>query len=743
MNLADKLAEERRKRLAAERLLEQKQAELFAANRKLGRHARKLSDEIVETRNEVQSVRDENQRVKTDLSIANEKIQVAERRLWLSIEAIQDGFAFFDADSRMIAANRAYLSVFEGLEEVGPGISYVRIVQFLTEEGIVDIGDMKPADWRTMMLERWQSPTPEAHVIRLWNGEYIKLIDQRGHAGDVVTLALNITDTVRYEAELQKARHRAEAANRAKSSFLANMSHEIRTPMNGVVGMAEILRDSPLDEEQRLYVDTIKNSGEALLVIINDILDYSKIEADKLVLRPEAFDLEQLLNEIIMLLQATANDKGIDLIIDYDLFMPTVFIGDRGRLRQVLTNLIGNALKFTLEGHVIVRVTGLKAEHGPRTQIHVAVEDTGIGISTDKIEHIFGEFNQAEDDQSRMFEGTGLGLAISKKLIGLMGGEVWVESEEHKGSAFGFRIALDCAEAAETQPPTLPRNMRRVMVVDDVEVNRLILSKQLDALGLEVTAFDSGAAALAHLSDGWDLIISDHNMPGMDGLELAEAIRAEGCTAPFVLISSTPAMAEQDPALTHVQALLQRPIPRSQLFERLRDLTKKAGAPPAPRLAPATAPDGSGPRDTRRAMRILAAEDNKTNQLVFRKMVKDLDIELQFASNGIEAVGLYQSYDPDMIFMDISMPKKDGMEATAEIRALEGETGSRVPIVALTAHAMQDDRESILAAGLDHYLTKPLRKAEIFSAIAECRPETCRPIAAEIDEPETKAARKA
>ena len=737
MNLASKLAEERRLRLAAERLLEQKQAELFAANRKLGLHARKLSDEIVETRAAVQTIKSENEKVKSDLTvahqkveIAHQKVEIAERRLWHSIETIQDGFAFYDSDSRMIAANKAYLAVFDGLEEVGPGVTYMQVLQFLTEEGIVDIGDSPPAQWREMMLNRWHKPAPEPTVMRLWNGEYVKLIDQRGHGGDMVTLALNISDTVRYEKELKRERRRAEEAARAKAAFLANMSHEIRTPMNGVVGMAELLRDTRLDDEQQLYVDTIRNSGEALLVIINDILDYSKIEADKLVLRPEPFDLERMIHEVVMLLQPAARDKGIDLAIDYDLFLPTGFIGDRGRIRQILTNLMGNAVKFTLKGHVLVRVVGVQTENSTETRLHITIEDTGIGIAPEKLAHIFGEFNQVEDDRNRQFEGTGLGLAISRKLIELMQGAIWVDSEVGKGSSFGFRLSLDATDAPPRMPPSLPAVMRRAMVVDDLEINRIILSKQLEALGLEPVCLSSAEEALTRIDDGFDILLTDHNMPGMDGIELAAALRDKGHDLPIIVLSSSAGLAEKEDGTRHIQALLQKPLHRGELFQRLEEIAGRipegAAAVPAQRVNVAAAP--------RRAMRILAAEDNKTNQLVFRKMVKSLDIDLQFACNGIEAVDLFRSYAPDLVFMDISMPKMDGKEATAEIRALESESGGHVPIVALTAHAMDSDRDGILAAGLDRYLTKPLRKAEIFAVIAEHCPDAARPVVTEAGE---------
>ena len=479
MSLAEKLAQERRARLAAERLLHLKQAELSAANRKLGRHAIALTRQIGETQAEVESVRGENEKVKSDLTVANAKIEVAERRLWHSIQTIQDGFAFFDGDSQLISANTAYLSVFEGLDEVAPGIDYRRILELLTDEGIVDIGDEPVAAWQNRMLARWSSTTPEPVVIQLWNGEYVRLIDQRGSSGDVVSLALNITSFVRHETELHAARERAEAANRAKSAFLANMSHEIRTPMNGIVGMTELLTETPLGDEQRLYVNTIRNSGEALLVIINDVLDYSKIEADKLTLHPEPFDLERCILEVAMLLQPSVRDKGLCLLVDYDLFLPTLFIGDPGRMRQIMTNLVGNAVKFTSNGHVLIRVTGVPEMDAQSCDIHIAIEDSGIGIEPEKIGHIFGEFNQVEDERNRQFEGTGLGLAITKRLITMMGGKVWVESELGRGSCFGFRISLPTAEGPQPAPPDLAGHLRHVLVVEDLAVNCAILTKQL------------------------------------------------------------------------------------------------------------------------------------------------------------------------------------------------------------------------------------------------------------------------
>jgi signal transduction histidine kinase len=305
------------------------------------------------------------------------------------------------------------------------------------------------------MINRGQEPTPTPVVLHLWNDQYIKLMDRRGQGGDIVSLGLNITATVEYEKKLEAAREIAESANRAKSSFLANMSHEIRTTMNGVVGISDLLADTVLMDEQRLCVDTIKNSGEALLVIINDVLDYSKIEAEKLELHPEPFDLERSIHEIIMLLQPATREKGLTVALDYDLFLRTRFIGDPGRVRQVLTNLLRNALKFTTKGHVLIRVLGIpNPEHG-NAEVTIMIEDTGIGIPKEMVRHIFGEFNQVENERNCQFDGTGLGLMISKRLVTLMHGDMWVTSEEGEGSCFGFHIPLDTVDAEAIVFPVL------------------------------------------------------------------------------------------------------------------------------------------------------------------------------------------------------------------------------------------------------------------------------------------------
>ena len=838
MSLSTELAEERRARLAAERLLEQKQAELFEANRKLGQHARALSEQIVETKAEVATVRDENARVRSHLTEVTEKIAIVETQLWQALESVRDGFAMFDAEGRLELANSAYLSVFDGIASIAPGVSFAHVVDVMIEEGIVDLQGRRGVAWRERMLARWDMADIPPEVIRLWNGQFVKLMDRRTPDGGLVTLAVNITELMRMwsaveelpdgfvvfdpddrlvtcnarfrelyaesapamvpgatfeeilrfglargqyaeavgreedwlatrlekhragevaieqqlgdgrwlrifekatrdggrvglrvdvtelkeqQTALERATERAEAANRAKSAFLANMTHEIRTPMNGVVGMAELLADTELTEDQSLYVETIRASGESLLVIINDVLDYSKIEADRLALHPEPFDLERCIHEIVMLLQPTARDKGLVMLVDYDLFLPTRFVGDPARVRQVLTNLIGNAVKFTQAGHVLVRVTGLPEAAQGTAEVIVTVEDTGIGIAPDRQEHIFGEFNQVEDDRNRSFEGTGLGLAITRRLIDLMGGQIWVESEDGAGTCFGLRVPLPAAEAAE-HAPSGPPALKTALVVDDHPANREILQKQLAALGVAVRCADSAAAAAPLLSPPPDVVLTDHLMPGVDGVRFAKRLRAEGHAMPVLLLSSNPSVVEADLDPGVLQAVLQKPVPRRELLRRLHGLGGVRGG-----AAPAAPPDRDQ-ASAARPMRVLLAEDNRTNQLVFSRMVRELDVDLAFAMNGHEAVAAWDAAPPDLIFMDISMPRMDGREAAREIRRREAAAGTaRVPIVAVTAHAMEGDRDAILGDGIDHYISKPVRKAALLETIRAHRPAAARP----------------
>ena len=700
--MEDRLAKERRARLAAERLLAQKSEELFSANKRLAAHADAMSDQVIEQRQENAALVGQTTKVRADLEVATEHAQRAERRLWDSLAIIEDGFAIYDRDWRLVAANDAFIQVFDGIAEIGPGASYEAILRIAVDEGIIDVEGTDPDDWIDDMIGRWEQDPIPPRTLRLWNGGYVKLVDKRSPEGDMVSLALNITADIQREQELREARDLAQSANRAKSAFLANMSHEIRTPMNGVVGMADLLRDTELDEEQRMYADTIKNSGEALLVIINDVLDYSKIEADKLVLHEEAFDLEGMIHEIFRLLKPTIQGRDLELIVDYDIFLPEKLIGDRGRVRQVLTNLIGNAVKFTEKGHVTVRVLGEEGEDG-QIALRIAVEDTGIGIPQEKQAHVFGEFNQVEDQANRKYEGTGLGLAISAKLIRLMGGKMWLDSVPGEGSTFGFLLTLMRAEGDDTRPvPPLPEGLKRIAVIGPELPSRAVLERQLLKLRAEVqTVVDparlKGPVDLALLCAGDKATLSALRAAGHDG-PVTRCCKDSGCDGIFAGLS-----------LADLRAAL---IAASEAED----------APPPDLMIPEQAP-------APRKLRLLAAEDNKTNQLVFAKMIKPLTLEMEMTGNGVEALAAYKSAPPDLIFTDISMPEMDGLEAARLIRAFEAENGlPRVPIVAMTAHAMDGDEARIFEAGIDHYLTKPLKKPLIIEKITALAPDTVLPV---------------
>ena len=796
MNAHNILTEERRARMAAERLLEQKQAELNAANRMLSHHAISLSEDLVETREVVEVVRGENIKVRADLDRAHVEVDIAQRRLWNSLQSLNDGFAIFDADARLVIANAAYLAPFDGLECIRPGAHYEEIVDAALFEGVIDLQGQAPQVWREEMLARWFSERPEPRVLRLWNGSWFRLVDNRAPGGDTVSLGQNITQAMRRQAVLEKARARAEEANRAKSAFLANMSHEIRTPMNGVIGMADLLAESPLDDEQTIYVDTIRSSGQALLTIINDVLDYSKAEAKRMVLRIEEFDLERIVLDVLLLVEPSLRGKGLKAILDYDIFLPSRFKGDPVRIRQILTNLIGNAVKFTERGHLLVRIVGLP-EDGRQTQrIHVTVEDTGIGIPADKLDAVFGEFNQIEDERNRAYEGTGLGLAITRQLVELMGGKIWVDSEPGVGSAFGFQISLPVV--GSTEPPRLPAWVRRALLVMSDDLTRTILEKQLAALGLAVTCAATAGEACDGRALAADVILADARLPDMGAAAFIAVLRAARTRAPVIMLAATPEAASAPVA--GAVAALARPISRIDLVSTLQRLEQPAPVAEAvpvaaevalaeeaatetmdaapdpipvfgsrrkpvaePQAAPDPAPEAqpdeivqfrrSAPVATPapepaaaptepvdppapveavptalRLMRVLAAEDNKTNQLVFSKLVKACDIALTFAGDGAEALATFESLRPDLVFMDISMPGMDGKEATRRIRALEASRGwTPTRIVALTAHAMAGDAEEILSHGLDAYLTKPFKKPAILAEIGGACPQDARP----------------
>ncbi len=738
-DLSQLLARERRARLAAERLLELKSRELFAANRKLALQARALSQEVSSQREKfetefsrAEALSGENTQVRQDLQRVSLQADRAERRLWEALETIQDGFAVFNPRDQLIIANKAYLKIFSGKAEIRPGVTYPELVALMAENGIVDLGFEEPGNWRARMVSRWETERIEPVVLKFSDGRYMKMIDRRTPDGDMVKLALEITDTIRYEEQLMEERARAEGANRAKSAFLANMSHEIRTPMNGIVGMAELLSEAELNDDQRLYAETIKGSGEALLAIINDVLDFSKIEADKLTLHTAPFDLERAIHGVLLLLRPGADAKGLDLMFDYDPTLPTRFSGDEGRMRQVLTNLLGNAVKFTLSGHVLIRVDALPGSQvdGMLT-LRISVEDTGIGIPEDKLDHIFGEFNQVEMARDRRFEGTGLGLAITHRLVSMMGGDISVWSKPNEGSRFTVNLPLPVVASSSPKTERAPPTIRRALVVDNQQVNRMILERQLSMLGLDVTLARDGTEALGWPVGSHDVILVDYQMQDMDGIALAGVLRRRGETAPVFMLSTAPSSIEKPAREAGVTALLQKPLLRRDLFARLEALGGRL-EPLAPEDEPALPAARAPAVPTGEQMKVLAAEDNRTNRLVLKKMLQPLDIDLRFAEDGRAAVTAFEQFRPDLILMDISMPELDGRAATRQIRAREGALGlDPVTICALTAHAMTNDEEDILACGMDRYLTKPVKRDALWSIIAEAAPPGARPIPAE------------
>ncbi|TJV06585.1 MAG: response regulator, partial [Mesorhizobium sp.] len=553
----------------------------------------------------------------------------------------------------------------------------------------------------------------------------------------------DITELKMREAELREARQRAVLADRAKSEFLANMSHEIRTPMNGVLGMAELLAKSNLDPKQKTFTDIIVKSGNALLTIINDILDFSKIDAGQLVLDPAPFNLAEAIEDVATLVSTRAKEKDLELIVRIEPRLGSLFIGDVGRIRQIVTNLLGNAVKFTDEGHVLVDVTGERIPTG--TRLTISVTDTGIGIPEEKLKLVFEKFSQVDTSSTRRHEGTGLGLAITSRLVELMGGKIGVESAEGKGSTFWFEVTLPSAEQQNGQR-IMPVDVTgaRVLIVDDNAVNRAILTEQMTSWTFDSCAAESGAEGLKVLIAAAaygvpvDCVVLDYQMPAMSGAEMARIVRntAGLANTPIIMLTSVDqSLANTSYRDLGIDAQLIKPARSSVLLETLVATVQRhrhttvghaaqpsAGegpdAPQRPQLAlseqraqlqpppvrprlPAVGGDGQ-------RLDILVAEDNEVNQMVFTQILGETGYGFEIVSNGRKALDAFGKLNPCMILMDVSMPEMSGLEATAAIRRLEEETGTHVPIVGVTAHALKGDRERCLEAGMDDYLPKPI-----------------------------------
>jgi len=576
----------------------------------------------------------------------------------------------------------------------------------------------------------------EEYFRQVMEGKVLHVIEQRrrrnGEAVDVeifgvpvivdnerigiLTLYHDITDLV-------NARKQAEAAVRAKSEFLANMSHEIRTPLNAVIGMTGLILDTPLNKEQRDFAETIRTSGDALLGVINDILDFSKIEAGKIILEKHPFHLTSCIESALDLLASKASDKGLDLAYMIQENTPNKILGDVTRLRQVLVNLLGNAVKFTDKGEVVILVAGTHLEND-NLELHFTVRDTGIGIPAERMNRLFQAFSQVDSSTTRKYGGTGLGLSISQSLVEMMGGKIWVTSQLGVGSEFHFTIRVEIASAtAQFQRRGVQPDLenRSLLVVDDNATNRLILSKQTAAWGMKTLAVASGTEALELLRKGgnFDVIVLDMQMPGMDGLTLAHEIRRlpRGNSVPLVMLTSLGRRPDiQEDA--GFAAFLTKPVKPSHLLDALGTILAER---PRTILQKPEAPIFDTSLAERHPLHILLAEDNVVNQKVAVSILKRMGYRVDVVANGLEVLEALRRQSYDVVLLDMQMPEMDGEETARQINKVWPKK-KRPRLVAMTANALEGDRERYLAAGMNDYVSKPIHVEELKRALEETQP---------------------
>ncbi|MGQ9815420.1 MAG: PAS domain S-box protein [Candidatus Roseilinea sp.] len=556
--------------------------------------------------------------------------------------------------------------------------------------------------------------------------EWGRLTHFVGIQNDITERKMAEEELAHKNRELDQALEAASAATRAKSEFLANMSHEIRTPLNAIIGMTGLLLDTALSKEQREYAETVRISGDVLLSVINDILDFSKIEAGKMEMEEQPFDLLDCVKASLDLLVPNAAEKGIEMIYTIDEGTPTVLIGDVTRLRQVLVNLLSNAVKFTSRGEVVVSVSSrlisnpetVPAEH----EVHFSVRDTGIGIPRERLGRLFQPFSQVDASTTRRYGGTGLGLVISKRLVEMMGGNIWVESEPGKGSTFHFTIRVKAppqqqrisAGAAQAEIAG-----KRVLIVDDNTSNRTILTRQIQSWGMQTQDAPSGPAALAHIRAGmqFDIAVLDIQMPDMDGLTLADEIHKLLPNLPLVMLSSIGAR-DADDLRPYIAAYLTKPIRPAQLYGVMVNLLR--GQPVVVQKA-ASEMSLDSHMAQRHPLRILLAEDNIVNQKVTARILERLGYCADIVANGLEVLEALERQHYDVVLMDVQMPEMDGLEAARRI-CRRWPKEERPRLIAMTAYALEGDREWCLAAGMEDYITKPVKIEELVDALERSRP---------------------